>query len=76
MANQAKGMGLIEGIRVGKDKVKISHLQFTDHTLLFCLGKKQIFTNYRRLLDVFGAISDPDINYSKSALIPLCYEHE
>ena len=65
MLSKAKGMRLIEGLRIGKDAIDISHLQFTDDTLLFFTVKKQILTNYRRLLDIFRIMSRVDINYSK-----------
>ena len=50
--------------------MKISYLQFADDTS-FRPAKKQILNNFRKLLDFFGLMSSLDINYSKSAMIPL-----
>ena len=51
MLAKAKELGLIEGLLVRKNKVKISHLQFADDTLIFCPANEHIIINYRRLLD-------------------------
>ena len=75
MFGKAKEEELIEGIRVGRNLVDLSHLQFVDNTILFCLAKVKILRNYRYILDNFGILTGLSINYDKSALISLnCYE--
>ena len=39
--------------------------------MLHCLAKKQILTNYRLLIGLFGLMSGLDINYARSTMIPL-----
>ena len=76
MILRARDLGFIEGVVVGKDKVELTHLQFADDTLIFCPAKKDIILNYRRMLDCLSLVSGLTINYSKSALIPLCENEE
>ena len=43
--------GYIEGLLVGSNKVELSHLQFADDTILFCLAKEDVLMNYKRILN-------------------------
>lgn len=40
MVLKAKELSFMEGVKVGKDDVDISHLQFADDALLFCPARK------------------------------------
>lgn len=62
---------IIKGITVGNRNVIVSHLQFADDTLIFCLVKRKILTNIRRMMDCFQVLSGLRINFSKSGLIAL-----
>lgn len=62
---------LFQGVEVGHEAVNVSHLQFADDTLVFCLAKRQFLTNLRRILDCFQLLSGLKINFSKSALFVL-----
>ena len=68
---KAVELGEIESIQVGREGIELSHLQFVDDTLLFCLVEKETSRNYRRLLLSFEIMSGLTINFEKSALIPL-----
>lgn len=68
--NLAVREGLIEGIKVGRNEIKLSHLQFADDTLLFAATIKDKIVNLRRILDCINLISSLQINFDKSALIP------
>ena len=58
-------------IKIGKDNVDLSHLQFADDIILFCPSDSKVLINYRRILDCFSVMSGLKINFQKSALIPL-----
>ena len=64
-------MGLIEGIEVGSSRVRLSHLQFVDDTILFALPKQDVLVSLKHILDYFGLISGLKINYEKSNIISL-----
>ena len=68
MVHKAKEMGVVEEVKVGRNGVGISHLQFSDDMLIFCLAKEDVLLNYRRLLDCFLLVFGLFINYSKFAL--------
>ena len=59
-------------MRVERSEVEVSHLQFADDTIIFCPANKQVIINYRRIMECFGIISGLHINYTKSAIIPIC----
>ena len=55
----------------------LSHLQFADDTILFCLAKERVVKNYKRILECFGLIFGLALNLDKSALIPInCLEEK
>ena len=69
--NRVVSEGLIEGVKVGRHQINLSHLQFADDTLLFSVAKKEELINIRRILDCFNIMLGLRINFDKSALIPL-----
>ena len=70
MVGRVKEFGLVEGICIGNDRVELSHLQFADNTLVFCLANKEILLNFRRLMRCFAVLFGLNINYNKLTLIP------
>ena len=68
---KAVELGKIENIQVGREGIELSHLQFVDDTLLFCLAEKETSRNYWRLLLSFEIMLGLTINFEKSTLIPL-----
>ena len=64
-------VGAIHSIKIGKDNVDLSHLQFVDYTILFYPLDTDVLSNYRCLLDCFSVMSGLKINFQKSTLIPL-----
>ena len=70
MVVKAKTLNLVEGIRIDNDAIELSHIQFTDDTLVICLKSKSSLLNFRRLMDIFSVMFGFHINYNKSVLIP------
>ena len=68
---KAKEIGLIKGVKIGKENIEISHLQFADDTLIFSPANLEVIFNVCTVLDCFALIFGLNINYSKLALIPL-----
>ena len=66
---KAKDMNLIEDVPIGKNKVRLQHLQFADDTLIFAPKNPVCIKNYFRILDVFAVMSGLHLNYSKSSFI-------
>ena len=66
---KANDMNLIDDIPIGKDKVRLQHLQFSDDTLIFVPKNSVCIRNYFRILDVFAVMSGLQLNYSKSCFI-------
>ena len=62
-------MNLIEAVQIGKEKVRLKHLQFADDMLIFTQKNSLCITNYFRILDVFAMMSGLSLNYSKSCII-------
>ena len=62
-------MSLIDDVPIGKDKIRLQHLQFADDTLIFVPKNSVCITNYFRILDVFAVMSGLQLNYSKSCFI-------
>ncbi|XP_016168080.1 uncharacterized protein LOC107610554 [Arachis ipaensis] len=54
MVGQAVRNECISPLVVGRDGVKLSHLQFADDTILFCPPEDETMKNYKRLLSLWG----------------------
>ena len=66
---KANDVNLIDDVPIGKDKIRLQHLQFADDTLIFIPKNSVCITNYFRILDVFAVMSGLHLNYSKSCFI-------
>ena len=74
MIEAASNAGLISGFslsRPGSDVVemKISHLLFADHTIVFCDNDCEQIVNLRCILIWFQAVSGLRINLAKSSIL-------
>ena len=56
----------LEGFRVGRNKTKVSHLQFADDTIFFSNTREEDLQTLKSLLLVFGHISGLKVNLDKS----------
>ena len=64
----------MSGFSVGSwhcEVMKLSHLLFTNDTLIFCEPKVEQLRNLRCLLLCFKAVSGLKINLSKSVIVPI-----
>ena len=65
MLRKAEDLNLIEAVQIGKEKVRLKHLQFADNTLIFVPRSTAVVTYYFRILDVFAIMHGLRMNYSK-----------
>ncbi|XP_020992360.1 uncharacterized protein LOC110278447 [Arachis duranensis] len=76
MIGEAVRNGRISPLLVGRDHIELSHLQFTDDSILFCPSEEETIKNYRRLLHCFELMSGLSINFDKSSLISINCEEQ
>ncbi|WJZ90796.1 hypothetical protein VitviT2T_009917 [Vitis vinifera] len=72
MIRRAGEGGFISGCRMrgrGGEELTVSHLLFTDDTLIFCKARREQLTNLSWILAWFEAASGLRINMAKSVLI-------
>ncbi|XP_038717989.1 uncharacterized protein LOC120011040 [Tripterygium wilfordii] len=69
MLDNAKNLGLVEGISVKDGGLQISHLQYADDTILFSSNSTKSLMNLKRVLRCFELISGLKVNYHKSSLV-------
>ena len=68
MLLKAEERNLLEGFRVGRNRCRVSHLQFADDTILFANPREEELQTLKSLLLVFGQISRLKVNLDKSNL--------
>jgi len=61
-------MNLLEGIRVGRNKLKVNMLQFVDDALFFCKRSTNDLVVIKSILRCFKLASRLKINFHKSKL--------
>lgn len=66
------GSSVIESNNRVCERVEVSHLLFSDHTLVFCVDLQAQMVNLSWLLVWFEAFSDKEVNFEKNELIPIC----
>ncbi|RVX19478.1 hypothetical protein CK203_005375 [Vitis vinifera] len=59
----------LESFRVGRNRCRVSHLQFTDDTILFASSSEEELQTLKCLLLVFGQVSGLKVNLDKSNLL-------
>lgn len=60
---------LWEGIKVGRNSVTISHLQYADDTIIFCPPHLDQIMNIKRALILFHQASGLRVNFQKSSIL-------
>ncbi|RVW23803.1 putative ribonuclease H protein [Vitis vinifera] len=69
MLLKAKERSLLEGFRVGRNRCRVSHLQFADDTILFANSCAEELQTLKSLLLVFGQVFRLKVNLDKSNLM-------
>ncbi|RVW65400.1 LINE-1 retrotransposable element ORF2 protein [Vitis vinifera] len=64
----------LEGFRVGRNKIRVSHLQFADDTIFFSNTCEEVLQTLKSLLLVFGHISGLKVNLDKSNIYDINLE--
>ena len=62
---------MFEGFRVARNSLVISHLQYTDDTLIFCGAEEAQVRNAKATILCFEAVSGLKVNFCKSEVIGL-----
>ena len=65
---KAEERGLIEGFKVGRNRTRVSHLQFVDDTVLFARASLEELISLKLILLVSGRLSRLRMNLNKSTL--------
>ncbi|XP_074336502.1 uncharacterized protein LOC141673654 [Apium graveolens] len=68
MLNTTSEQGIIEGLQMGKEGKKISHLQYADDTIVFLQGNEESILGIKKVLQCFQLLSGLKINFQKSSL--------
>ena len=68
MLLRAEERSMLEGFRVGRNRTRVSHLQFADDTIFFSNSCAEELQTLKSLLLVFGQISGLKVNLDKSNL--------
>ncbi|KAH1113427.1 hypothetical protein J1N35_006805 [Gossypium stocksii] len=76
MLVKAEELGIIEGIKNIIPGESISHLQFTDDTILFLRADENMVRNSKYILRCFEIFSGLSINFSKSCIMGFNLEEE
>lgn len=69
LIQKAKQLGMFSGVKVGKDAVEISHLQYADDTLLVGEATTQNIKSMKFIMRIFECFSGLKVNFAKSNLI-------
>ena len=68
LLSRAQDLELIKGVKVGSNRVVLSHLQFADDSILFCEVEVEEVRTVKRVLRCFEILSGLRINYHKSVV--------
>ena len=62
---KAKEGGPVEGFLLGRDRIRVSHLQFANNTIFFSRASMEDLKNLKLILLVFGKLLGLKINLGK-----------
>ena len=72
---RAEETGITEGFLVGRDRTRVSLLQFADDTIFFSKASLDLLQNLKIILLVFGQVSGLKINLEKSTISGINTRH-
>ena len=65
MLLKAEERNVLEGFKVGRNRTRVSHLQFADDTIFFSSSREEDMMTLKNVLLVFGHISGLKVNLDK-----------
>ena len=68
MIMRAEEREMLEGFKVGRNRTRVSHLQFADDTIFFSNTREEDLQTLKSLLLVVGHISRLKVNLDKSSI--------
>ncbi|RVW16209.1 Transposon TX1 uncharacterized 149 kDa protein [Vitis vinifera] len=68
MLMRAEERNMLEGFRVGRNRTRVSHLQFADDAIFFSNSREEELQTLKSLLLVFGHIFGLKVNLNKSSI--------
>ncbi|RVW36772.1 hypothetical protein CK203_101570 [Vitis vinifera] len=71
MLLKAEERNVLEGFRVGRNRTRVSHLQFADDTIFFSSTREEDMMTLKNVLLVFGHISGLKVNLDKATSMAL-----
>lgn len=74
LIQQATSMKLWEGIEVSRGGFKLTHLQYTDDTVMFCPQNIDYLMNIKKILLLFNLAWGLQVNFFKSSIIGMNLE--
>ncbi|RVW66531.1 putative mitochondrial protein [Vitis vinifera] len=75
MLLRAEERNMLEGFRVGRNRTRVSHLQFADDTIFFSNTREEDLQTLKSLLLAFGHISGLKVNLDKSNIYGINLDH-
>lgn len=69
MIEKATSLHLWDGIEMSPRGLKISHLQYTDDTIIFCPPNLEFLQNVKKTFILFHLVSGLQVNFFKSSIM-------
>ncbi|XP_057811439.1 uncharacterized protein LOC131025661 [Salvia miltiorrhiza] len=69
LAERAVHKGLLEPVKVGRDEIGISHLQYADDTMFVATEKMENAWAFKCILKLFEMLSGMSVNFDKSSIL-------
>lgn len=69
-------LGLLEAVELGRNKVKVSHLQYADDTVFVSSGEVLNVLAMKRILNNFELLSGLKVNFQKSSIMGINIERD
>ncbi|KAL8489976.1 hypothetical protein ACS0TY_025756 [Phlomoides rotata] len=76
MFSKATELGLFKAAEIGKDKIRVSHLQFADDTIIMGASDNENAWTMKRVLCHMEALSGLKINFDKCSISGINVEDE
>lgn len=75
LVRRAVDVGLLRPVEVGRDKIRVSHIQYADDTIFTAEGSQENVMAIKWLLKNFEALSGLSVNFGKSCVFGINIDH-